>query len=42
MTTPLTLEDIARKAIDGDREALEILVRALQGGHRSCPGASRR
>ena len=31
MTTPTTLEDIARQAIDGDREALEGLVRALQG-----------
>ena len=30
MTTPTTLEDIARQAIDGDREALEGLVRALQ------------
>ena len=31
MTTTTTLEDIARQAIDGDREALESLVRALQG-----------
>jgi RNA polymerase sigma factor (sigma-70 family) len=31
MTTPITLEDLARKAIDGDREALDALVRALQG-----------
>jgi len=31
MTTPTTLQDIARQAIDGDREALEGLVRALQG-----------
>jgi len=31
MTTPTTLEDIARQAIGGDREALEGLVRALQG-----------
>ncbi len=31
MTTPTSLEDIARRAIDGDREALEGLVRALQG-----------
>ena len=31
MTTPITLEDIARQALDGDREALDALVRALQG-----------
>jgi len=31
MTDPLTLEDIARLALDGDREALDALVRALQG-----------
>ena len=31
MTTPTTLEDIARQALDGDREALDSLVRALQG-----------
>jgi len=31
MTTPTTLEDIARQALDGDREALDALVRALQG-----------
>ncbi len=30
MTTPITLEDMARQAIDGDREALEGLVRLLQ------------
>jgi RNA polymerase sigma factor (sigma-70 family) len=30
MTTPITLEDMARRAIDGDREALEGLVRLLQ------------
>lgn len=26
-----TLEDVARRAVDGDREALDGLVRALQG-----------
>ena len=31
MTTPITLEDLARQALDGDREALDGLVRALQG-----------
>jgi len=31
MTTPTTPESIARQAIDGDREALESLVRGLQG-----------
>jgi DNA-directed RNA polymerase specialized sigma24 family protein len=31
MTTPITLEQIARKALDGDREALDAVVRALQG-----------
>jgi RNA polymerase sigma factor (sigma-70 family) len=31
MTTPMTVEDLARRAIDGDREALDSLVRALQG-----------
>jgi RNA polymerase sigma factor (sigma-70 family) len=31
MTTPTTLEDIARQALDGDRDALDSLVRALQG-----------
>jgi len=30
MTGPTTIEDIARKALDGDREALDALVRALQ------------
>jgi len=30
-TTPTTVEDIARKALEGDREALDALVRALQG-----------
>jgi RNA polymerase sigma factor (sigma-70 family) len=28
---PMTLEDIARQALDGDREALDRLVRDLQG-----------
>jgi RNA polymerase sigma factor (sigma-70 family) len=31
MTTPTTLEDIARQALGGDREALDALVRAVQG-----------
>jgi RNA polymerase sigma factor (sigma-70 family) len=31
MTQPMTLEDIARRAIDGDRDALDRLVRDLQG-----------
>jgi RNA polymerase sigma factor (sigma-70 family) len=31
MTTPTTIEDIARLALNGDREALDALVRALQG-----------
>src|SRR5512133_225379 len=31
MTTPLTLEEITRSALDGDRDALDTLVRALQG-----------
>jgi RNA polymerase sigma factor (sigma-70 family) len=31
MTKPTTVEDIARKALDGDREALDALVRTLQG-----------
>jgi RNA polymerase sigma factor (sigma-70 family) len=30
MTSPITLEEMARQAIDGDREALEGLVRLLQ------------
>jgi len=30
MTTPITLEETARRAIDGDREALEGLVRPFQ------------
>ena len=30
MTNPITLEEMARQAIDGDREALEGLVRVLQ------------
>ena len=31
MTTPTTVEEIARKALDGDRDALDAMVRALQG-----------
>lgn len=31
MATPITLEDVARNALDGDRDALDALVRALQG-----------
>lgn len=31
MATPITLEDIARRALGGDRDALNALVRALQG-----------
>ena len=31
MTAPITLEDLARQALEGDREALDGLVRALQG-----------
>jgi RNA polymerase sigma factor (sigma-70 family) len=31
MTTPTTLEDLARRALNGDRDALDALVRALQG-----------
>ena len=31
MPQPMTLEDIARRAIDGDRDALNSLVRNLQG-----------
>jgi RNA polymerase sigma factor (sigma-70 family) len=31
MTQPMTLEDVARRAIDGDREALNSLVGDLQG-----------
>jgi RNA polymerase sigma factor (sigma-70 family) len=31
MTTPITLERIARDALDGDRDALDAVVRALQG-----------
>lgn len=31
MSQPITLEDVARRAIDGDRDALNSLVRQLQG-----------
>jgi DNA-directed RNA polymerase specialized sigma24 family protein len=31
MPQPTTLEDVARRAIDGDRNALDLLVRDLQG-----------
>src|SRR5438128_128753 len=31
MTEPPTLEDVARRAVDGDRNALDALVRDLQG-----------
>lgn len=31
MTQRMTLEDIARRAVDGDRDALDVLVRDLQG-----------
>jgi RNA polymerase sigma factor (sigma-70 family) len=31
MTQPMTLEDVARRAVDGDRDALDVLVRDLQG-----------
>ena len=31
MSAPITLEELARRALDGDREALESLVHALQG-----------
>jgi hypothetical protein len=31
MTTPITVEEITRSALDGDRDALDTLVRALQG-----------
>jgi RNA polymerase sigma factor (sigma-70 family) len=31
MTTPIAHEDLARQALDGDRDALDTLVRALQG-----------
>ena len=31
MTTPLPLEDLARRAIDGDRDALDLVARELQG-----------
>lgn len=31
MTTPIVLEELARKALAGDRDALDAMVRALQG-----------
>jgi RNA polymerase sigma factor (sigma-70 family) len=31
MTNPIAIEDLARRALDGDREALDAMVRALQG-----------
>lgn len=31
MTLPMTLEDVAQRALDGDRDAVEQLVRDLQG-----------
>ena len=31
MTTPRSLEDLARRALDGDREALDLVARELQG-----------
>jgi RNA polymerase sigma factor (sigma-70 family) len=31
MTTPIVLEELSRQALEGDREALDRLVRALQG-----------
>jgi hypothetical protein len=31
MVQPMTLEDVARRAIDGNRDALDSLVRDLQG-----------
>jgi RNA polymerase sigma factor (sigma-70 family) len=31
MSTPIVLEDLARQALEGDRDALDRLVRALQG-----------
>jgi len=31
MSTETRIEDVARSALEGDREALESLVRALQG-----------
>ena len=31
MTQAMALEDVARRAIDGDRDALDRLVRDLQG-----------
>src|SRR5687768_2390152 len=31
MTNPMAVEDLARRALDGDRDAVEQLVRLLQG-----------
>lgn len=31
MSTPTSLEDLAKRALEGDREALDRLVHALQG-----------
>jgi DNA-directed RNA polymerase specialized sigma24 family protein len=31
MSVPITLEDLARRALEGDRDALDRLVHALQG-----------
>ena len=31
MTAPRSLEDLARRAIGGDREALDLVARELQG-----------
>lgn len=31
MTTPIVLEQLAQRAIEGDREAFDSIVRALQG-----------
>jgi hypothetical protein len=31
VTTPIVLEELTRRALGGDREALDMLVRALQG-----------
>jgi hypothetical protein len=31
MTVPITLEDLARQALGGDRDAIDRLVQALRG-----------